>query len=179
MPRVPRGACRRALRALRVSPAVRTANHMKMTCANGRPGGGSLDARTPGQDVVSVRGQAEDAGGADEGGDVCARLRFCAPARSRAKASPPVGSDAPRGSGAAAAAQADKALATNAARTHALTDRPVTQEYKRNIDRSVREIEREKTKLQQQVAMLACVHALGHTPLVGTRTMHTRMRAHL
>ena len=53
------------------------------------------------------------------------------------------------------------------------------QEYKRNIDRSVREIEREKTKLQQQVAMLACVHALGHTPLVGTRTMHTRMRAHL
>jgi hypothetical protein len=26
------------------------------------------------------------------------------------------------------------------------------QEYKRNIDRSVREIEREKTKLQQQVS---------------------------
>ncbi len=28
-----------------------------------------------------------------------------------------------------------------------------TQEYKRNIDRSTREIEREKTKLQQQVAI--------------------------
>ena len=28
-----------------------------------------------------------------------------------------------------------------------------TQEYKRNVDRSVREIEREKTKLQQQVVM--------------------------
>eukprot|EP00802_Teleaulax_amphioxeia_P024596 Tamp_25315.p1 GENE.Tamp_25315~~Tamp_25315.p1 ORF type:complete len:295 (+),score=83.33 Tamp_25315:100-885(+) len=89
MPRVPRGACRRALRALRVSPAVRTANHMKMTCANGRPGGGS-----------GTRGPR-------------ARMSFLFGGKQK-------------------------------------TPAELMKEYKRNIDRSVREIEREKTKLQQQ-----------------------------